>query len=157
MKIRFLALPLALVVALNAVTLAQTAPMATPSVTVPISTPPDVPLSKSASKSWLDARGILSVEELAALLGAEFSPAQRAQLQSALAARNAALERANNQLAAQLNQILGQGETQITARIEAKTARDSDDARMERLKRLQPSRYQELMRRKRAQEAKKGE
>lgn len=140
MKIYFV---LSLLVGFPGVARAQSAPIAP-------SSPPVAFDARLKSGSWLASRGVLSVDEISALTGAKFSSAERVQLEGVVAARNAALERFNAQLSKQLGEILKQDNAQIATRIKVEAAQSAEEVRMKQLKRMQPSRYQGMMRRKRA-------
>lgn len=103
-----------------------------------------VPATPASTPSFLSSRGVVSGDELIDVLGAKLSPEKRAKFDEALAKRNAALSKANDELSATLRELLSQNDEGL-----AKLADESAQAkRMERMKRLQPSRYQELMNRK---------
>lgn len=119
---------------------AQTvAPIVAPSVVAP-----------SASPGWLESRGVLSAQDLERDLAANWTPGQRETIEKAVAARNLALQSANEKFAAVLREITGQNDAQIEKRALEKSQADKEAVKLERMKRLQPSRYQEMMRRKKA-------
>lgn len=103
-----------------------------------------------ATGNWLDERGLLTIDGLIAALDAKVTPEQRMDLEKALNERNNAVAAANAKLSATLKKTLAADDTKMVD-----TAKDN--ARMERLRRLQPSRYQELMRRKANDEKAKSE
>jgi len=121
---------------------AQTsAPVVAPSVVAP-----------SASPSWLESRGVFNAQDLERDLAATWTPGQRETIEKAVAARNLALQNANGKFAEVLREITGQNDAQIEKRAAEKSEFDKEAIQLERMKRLQPSRYQEIMRRKKAAE-----
>jgi hypothetical protein len=108
------------------------------------------PVPAPVSGNWLDERGLLTIDGLIAALDAKVTPEQRAELEKALNERNNAVAAANAKLSATLKKTFAADDT--------KMATDAKDAtRLDRLRRLQPSRYQELMRRKADEEKGKTE
>lgn len=150
--------------------LAQDAPPATsaPATSAPAQTPAapifahDAPRPTNASAqsaapfstarasnapSFLASRGALSGDELVDVLGVNLTKKQREQLDEALAKRNATLAKANDELSATLRALLQTSDEGLAKRADESV----ESKRMERMKRLQPSRYRELMNRKKAE------
>ncbi|BCM92870.1 hypothetical protein IAD21_04754 [Abditibacteriota bacterium] len=116
--------------------------VATPVVATPMSTP-----------SFLASRGVVSSDDLVKELNAQLTPEQRAQLDQALAKRNAALTRANDELSATLRDLLRETDAGLAKRVDE----NAEAKRMDRLRRLQPARYQELMNRKNKEKKTEGQ
>ncbi len=116
---------------------------------VPISAP-TATATATGDPTFLASRGIVSSDELVKELNAQLTPEQRSQLDQALARRNAALAKANDELSATLRDLLRETDAGLTRRVDE----SAEAKRMERLRRLQPSRYQELMNRKKKDEKK---
>ena len=81
-------------------------------------------------------------------LNTPLSPQQRAQLEEALAKRNAALGKANAELSATLREMLRVTDEGLTQRIDE----SAEARRMERMRRMQPGRYEQLMGRKKKEQ-----
>jgi hypothetical protein len=76
------------------------------------------------------------------------TPEQRAEVEKALARRNEAVSNANAGLSATLKKVLAADDN--------KMASDAKDAqRLDRIRRLQPSRYQEILKQQQAGKEKK--
>ena len=112
-----------------------TAPVPAPGPAATIAAPP----APASAPNWLNERGVIDIETLLTSLDAKVSPEQRATLSRALDERNDALHDANARLSAELKKILAVDDT--------KRANDTDgQRRLDRIKRLQPSRYNEMLR-----------
>lgn len=112
----------------------------------------EIAMEKTPANSWLEARGTMSATEVGAALNVELSPAQRAQLEKAVAQRNAALEKINAQFSAQLQTILGADDQKLAEKAVEKTEAEKAALQLERMRAYQPRRYEALMRAKRAEE-----
>ncbi len=107
--------------------------------------PVPAPVAPVTTPSFLSSRGVVSGDELLDVLGAKLSPEKRAEFDRALAKRNAALAKANEELTATMRDLLAQNDEGL-----AKLVDESAEAkRMEWMRRAQPSRWQEIMNRKR--------
>lgn len=106
--------------------------------------------------TWLNERGITTLDQLLSTANVQATPEQRARLQRALAERNAALLQANARLSQVLRDTLRVSDVQLQ--------QGSADARelreLDKIRRFQPMRYYEMKRRydekmkRRAREAK---
>lgn len=129
----------------------ETAPIpATPtaSATTIATAHPEPAPAPSTTPAFLSSHGVLSSDELVEALNAQLSPQQRAQLDEALAKRNAALTKANTELSATLRDLLRVTDEGLTKRIDE----GAEAKRMERMRRMQPGRYQQLIGRKKKEE-----
>ena len=144
---RLTLLPLSL--ALAAPVFAQGA--SAPPAPVPAAAPATTVLT---APDWLADKGILTTDAVLDALRVDATPEQRAKLETALAQRNGALTVANAQLSAQLKSILAADDTKLAQVAVAKDKEDDEARRMEKMKRLQPMRYQEILREQQAAEAK---
>lgn len=103
--------------------------------------------TKIAAPSWLENQGLLSAAQVLELLGTQATPSQRAQIEDAVKARNAAIQKANAQLSAQLGAILKTDDAALAHNVaDKKAARELNLIRIQ-----QPARYQAMMRNKNAQ------
>ncbi|RYX81894.1 hypothetical protein EON83_21880 [bacterium] len=107
-------------------------------------------VSKTGVPSFLSTRGLISSQELVEDLNAKLTPQQRTKLDQALEKRNAALTKANENLSETLRDILGETDEGLTRRIDD----EAEAKRMDRMRRLQPGRYQQLMKNKKKAEQK---
>lgn len=101
-----------------------------------------------SSQKWLAAKGVVSSDELVDVLGAKLSPEQRKQLDETVARRNAKVQKANDEMAASLRDLLQESDEGLSKLVDE----SAEAKRMERMKRLQPMRYQQLMGQKKAKE-----
>ena len=90
-----------------------------------------------SSENWLDAKGVYTLDGLLQDLGATPDAAQKEAVARALASRNIAVQQANARLSQELKRILG-----VNDDIRAKEQMET--RKMNRIKRLQPGRYQGL-------------
>lgn len=129
----FLAFTFALALPASAQNIApvNVAPATTPAITAP-----SVP-------TWLNERGITTLDQLLSTANVQAAPEQRARLQRALNERNAALQQANARLSQVLRDTLRVSDVQLQ--------RGSEDARelreLDKIRRFQPMRYYEMKRR----------
>lgn len=91
----------------------------------------------SSSENWLDAKGVYTLDGLLQDLGATPDAAQKEAVARALASRNMAVQQGNARLSQELKKILGVNDD-IRAKEQVETRK------MNRIKRLQPGRYQGL-------------
>lgn len=117
---------------------------------VAVTTPTAQVVAPSSTTDFLSSRGVLSNEELVEALNTRLTPQQRGELDQALAKRNAALNKANNELSATLRELLRVTDEGLTQRIDE----GAEARRMERMRRLQPGRYEQLMGRKKKEQEK---
>ena len=97
----------------------------------------------TAASPWRD-QGVLSTDEIIKMLGVPVTPEQRAQLDRAVAQRNLALQAANAQFSAAIFQTLRTNDAELS-----KTMMDEKERqKLDRIRRFQPSRYDEIMRQK---------
>lgn len=108
------------------------------------------PAVTPAPSNWLDSRGLMTMDNVLEALDTKVTPEQRAELEKALSERNRDLAAANAKFSAVLKKTLAVDDTKKVD--EAKEA-----AQLDRIRRRQPARYQELMRRKQAEEKAKAE
>ena len=121
----------------------------------PASLPAPAPATTAeTAPAWLADKGILTTDALLDALRVDATPAQRAKIESALAQRNGALAVANAQLSGQLKSILAADDTKLAQVAVAKNQQDDEARKMAKMKRLQPMRYQELLREQQAADAK---
>lgn len=107
--------------------------------------------------TWLSQRGIVSTDEMAQSLSGQFTPEEREKLDKAVAKRNAQIQKSNEEFAATLRDLLKTDDAQIAKRVEKKSDEDKEAAKLALMKKTQPSRYHEIMRRKAKEKEKEQE
>jgi len=145
---RFTLLPLLLISAAQVFAQGTAAPPLAPAA------PPAPATTVLTAPDWLADKGILTTDALLDALRVDATPEQRAKLESALSQRNGALTAANAVLSAQLKGILAADDTKLAQVAVAKNKEDDEARRMAKMKRLQPMRYQEILREEQAAAAK---
>ncbi len=98
--------------------------------------------------SWLDARGVVSSDEMTKALDVKLSTVDQEKFDKALAKRNAEIQKSNGEFAATLRELLRSDDAQIAKRVEAKSDEDKESAKLALMKRTQPARYEAYMRSK---------
>lgn len=136
-----------IILALITASMAAVGPLRADVAAPPSSTPAAVSLP---AQTWLDGQGVLTSSGLVAQLGASVTPDQQAKIATALAARNAALTDANAQLSAQLKTILAADDTKLVAQQQQKKSAFEDAQELDKIRRLEPRRYAEMMAQRKA-------
>lgn len=113
---------------------------ATPSMAAAASAPTMGDSARATAVSpWRD-RGVLSTDDVIALLGITVTAEQRAQIDKATAQRNMALQAANAQFSTAIFDTLKTDDAELTKSM----ADEKERQRMELMRQRQPSRYQAL-------------
>lgn len=96
-------------------------------------TPATVPVSPPVT--WLDDKGLMTLDAVLLELGSAPSAAQREAVANALAERNRLLQQANQKFSQELKRVLGVDDNRQALQTE-------EARRQDRIRRLQPGRYQ---------------
>ncbi|RYX81893.1 hypothetical protein EON83_21875 [bacterium] len=105
------------------------------------------PVCAQEGASILDSYGAVSSQHLITAFNANLTPSQRAQLDQAVAKRNAALAQNNAELVSTLRGVLGETDEGLKNRMMSA----EEVRRMEAMRRAQPARYLHLMNKKKKQ------
>ena len=106
----------------------------------------------SQSRFWLEARGVIAAPELEKSLGVSLSGENRAKFERAVQTRNEKIVAANDELRATMREILREDDEQLQKRFEEGDKARKEAEKLETMRRLQPSRYQEYLRRQKKTE-----
>lgn len=106
----------------------------------------------SQSRFWFEARGLISSGELEKSLGVSLAGENRANFEKAVQTRNEKIVAANDELRASLREILKENDAQLQKRFEDGDEAAKERKKLETMRRLQPSRYQEYLRRQKKSE-----